>query len=147
MIWKSTRYLRHAILACLAAFGLAAAEHHGQVKFGGLPVPGATVTALQGDKKQVAVTDSQGVYSFPDLPDGVWTIEVDMLCFAPLKQDVGVSESAPSPTWELKLLPLDQMQAVAAAAPSPPKTSAEEAAAKTPSSAPPADRKSTRLNS
>jgi hypothetical protein len=138
MIWKRTRYLRHAILACLAAFGLAAAEHHGQVKFGGLPVPGATVTAVQGDKKQVAVTDSQGVYSFPDLPDGVWTIEVDMLCFAPLKQDVGVSESAPSPTWELKLLPLDQMQAAAAAAPSPPKTSAEEAAAKTPSSAPPA---------
>src|ERR1022692_5021582 len=103
MSWKSTRrYLCYSILAWLAVFGLAAAEHHGAVTFGGLPVPGATVTATQGDKKLVAVTDPQGVYSFPDLADGVWTIQVEMLCFATLKQEVGVSASAPSPEWELR---------------------------------------------
>src|SRR6266699_1664316 len=58
----------------LAAMSLAAAEHHGQVKFGGLPLPGATVTATQGDKKFVAVSDLQGAYSFPRLADGVWTM-------------------------------------------------------------------------
>jgi uncharacterized GH25 family protein len=57
-------------------FGLAAAGHHGEVKFGGLPVPGATVTATKGDQRFVAVTDQQGAYSFPDLADGVWTIQV-----------------------------------------------------------------------
>jgi hypothetical protein len=119
MIWKRARYLCYALLACLAVFGLAAAEHHGQVKYGGLPVPGATVTATQGDKKQVAVTDSQGVYSFPDLADGVWTIQVEMLCFETLKQDVGIAPEAPSPSWELKLLPLDRIMAVAATAPPP----------------------------
>ena len=72
----------------LAVLGLQAAEHHGHVKFGGLPVPGATVTATQGDKKFVAVTDQQGDYSFPDLPDGTWTIQVEMLCFSTVKQDV-----------------------------------------------------------
>jgi len=102
-----TNYLRRLAVACLSVFALAAAEHHGLVKFGGLPVPGATVTATQGDRKFVAVTDPQGAYSFRDLPDGVWTIQVEMLCFAPIKQEVAVAPNAPSPEWEMKLLPLD----------------------------------------
>jgi hypothetical protein len=105
------------VLAFLPVFGLAAAEHHGQVKFGGLPVPGASVTATQGDKKQVAVTDSQGLYTFPDLADGVWSIEVEMLCFEALKKDIAVAPDAPSPEFDLKLLPLDQLKAAATAAP------------------------------
>lgn len=116
---RISNYLRYSTIICLAAIGLAAAEHHGQVKFGGLPVPGATVTAAQGDKKLVAVTDQQGVYSFPDLADGTWTIQVEMLCFSTIKQEVGVAPGAPSPEWELKLLPLDEMKAVAPA-PLPP---------------------------
>ncbi len=88
--------MRYVAIACLAAFGLAASEHHGQVDFGGLPVPGATVTATQGDKKFVAITDQQGFYSFPDLPDGTWTIEVEMLGFSTIKQDVAIAaECAP----------------------------------------------------
>jgi hypothetical protein len=106
-------YLRYCIVACAAAAWLRAAEHHGQVKFGGLPVPGATVTAVQGDKRMVAITDQQGAYSFPALPDGVWTIQVEMLCFAPLKQEVAVAPDAPSPAWELKLLPFDEIKASA----------------------------------
>src|SRR5713226_9999190 len=76
--------------ALLAVMSLAAAEHHGQVRFGGLPVPGATVTATQGDKKFVAISDLQGVYSFPDLADGVWTMQIEMLCFSPIKQEVAI---------------------------------------------------------
>jgi hypothetical protein len=100
--------LRYPVLVWLAVSGLAAAEHRGQVAFNGLPVPGATVTATADDKKLVAVTDQQGAYSFPDLADGVWTIQVEMLCFAPIKQDVAVAPGAPSPDWELKVLPLER---------------------------------------
>ena len=115
MLWKrAIRRLCFSIVACMAVFGLAAAEHHGQVKFNGVPVPGATVTATQGDKKQIAVTDLQGDYAFPDLAEGVWAMQVEMLCFETLKKDIGVSADAPSPEWDLKLLPLDQMKAVAA---------------------------------
>jgi hypothetical protein len=103
--------LRYAAVAGLAVFGLAAAEHHGQVNFNGLPVPGATVTATEGDKKFVAVTDQQGAYSFPDLADGVWTIQVEMLCFATIKQEVAVAPDAPSPVWELKVMPLEEIHA------------------------------------
>ena len=103
--------LWYAALAWLAVSGLAAAEHHGQVNFNGLPVPGATVTATAGGKKLVAVTDQQGAYSFPDLADGVWTIQVEMLCFATIKQEVAVAPGAPSPVWELKALPLEEIHA------------------------------------
>jgi hypothetical protein len=112
---------------CSLAF---AAEHHGLVKFGGLPVPGATVTATQADKRFTAVTDQQGAYSFPDLPDGVWNIRVEMLCFAPMEKEVAVTAQAPAPEWELKLLPLDQMGAVAPPpSPTPAVTAAQAIAA------------------
>ena len=69
-----------------------------------IPIPGATVTAIQGDKKVVTTTDDQGAYSFPDLADGVWNVQVEMLGFAKKTEEVGIAPNAPSPTWDLKLL-------------------------------------------
>jgi trimeric autotransporter adhesin len=88
-----------------------AAEHHGHVTFGGIPVPGATVTAKQGDKTFTTITDPMGDYFFPDLADGTWTIQVDMSGFAAIKEDVAVMPGAPVPQWELQILPLDQIKA------------------------------------
>ena len=79
--------------------------------FGGLPVPGATLTATQGEKHAATTTDQQGLYAFPDLADGTWTIEIQMTGFATLKQDVVIGPNAPPGKWELKLLPLDQIKA------------------------------------
>jgi hypothetical protein len=90
-----------------------ASEYHGQVTFGGLPVPGSTVTvtATQGDKKVVAISDDQGVFSFADLADGTWKLTIEMTGFAPLKQDIAVAAGAPAGTFELKLMSLDQIRA------------------------------------
>src|ERR1019366_802801 len=118
--------LHWMMIACSACTLLPASEHHGVVKFGGLAVPGATVTATQGDKKQVAITDPRGLYMFADLADGVWNLQVEMLCFATLKNEVAIAPNAPSPEWELKLLPLDEIKA---AAPPPATTPAATAAA------------------
>ena len=87
-----------------------ASEYHGQVTFGGLPVPGAMVTATQGAKKSVAITDQQGLYSFPDLSDGSWTVQVEMTGFAPQKEETTVAPNGPTAKWELKLLSLEQMR-------------------------------------
>ncbi len=106
------------------------------VKFGGLPVPGATVIATQAEKRLTAITDQQGAYFFPDLPDGVWTVRVEMLCFVPLEREVAVSAQAPAGEWELKLLPVEQMGAVA---PAPAATAAQALA--TPAQAAPAPAK------
>ena len=126
--------LRFGAIACMAVLGLAASEHRGVVAFGGLPLPGATVTASQGEKKVAAVTDAQGLYSFSDLADGVWTIQVEMLCFTPLKREIAVAPDAPPAEWEMKMLPFDEIKA--AAPPPPPPSAAAAMAAGAPSAAP-----------
>src|SRR5439155_13881278 len=74
-----------------------------------LPVPGATVTATQRDASRVTVTDDQGGYRFADLADGAWTVEVAMLGFSTIRQDVVVSADAPPAAFPLTLLPFDQI--------------------------------------
>ena len=124
MKWKRmVNYFRYPLLAAVAVFVLAAAEHRGVVKFGTVPVPGVTVTATQGDKKLVAITGQDGAYAFPELADGVWNIQVEMLCFAPLKREIGISEGAPAAEWELKMLPMDQIKPETPAPAAPPTAS------------------------
>ena len=99
------------VVVCVLAqrHGIAATANTGQVTFGGLPVPGATVTASLGDKQFVTSTDQQGRYQFADLTDGVWSIRVEMQGFATLMQDVTVGTTAPPSMWELKLLPFEEI--------------------------------------
>ena len=102
------------VVLAISLFGLhafAASDHHGQVNFGGLPVPGVTVTATQGDKRLVAITDQLGMYTFSDLADGVWKFEVEMQGFATQMQEISIGADTPSAVWELKLLPLEQITA------------------------------------
>ncbi|MBZ5583251.1 MAG: TonB-dependent receptor [Acidobacteriia bacterium] len=114
----------------IVAAGLYASEHHGTVTAGALPVPGATVTATQGDKKLVTTTDDQGVYSFSNLPDGIWMIQVEMLGFTRQSREIGIDFDAPSPAWELKLLPsVAEIAAAAKPAEAPPAPAAAVAPA------------------
>lgn len=87
-----------------------ASEYHGVVNSGGLPVPGATVTVMQGSKKFVAVTDMQGFFSFPALNDGPATVDVEMTGYAQAKQNVTIAPHVAPGKWELQLLSLEQMR-------------------------------------
>jgi uncharacterized GH25 family protein len=81
-LWTTIRISIISALMLLCASSLASAtEYRGQVTFGGFPVPGATVTATQGTKKVSVVSDQGGVYTFDDLADGPWKIEIEMQCF------------------------------------------------------------------
>jgi len=126
-----TKLLQFTIRACaialLCSFALSATESRGVVKFGGLPVPGATVTATQGDKKFTAITDDQGLYVFPNLTDGVWKLHIEMQTFAPLDEEIAVAPNAPVPEWSLKLLPMSEIKPTVA--PPPSATTASSAAA------------------
>jgi trimeric autotransporter adhesin len=100
------------LLACLGTCRSAvASEYHGVVTFNGLPVPGASVTAAQAQKRFVATTDVHGLYSFSDLADGTWTIEVEMQGFEKANQDVVVGPNTKPTTWELKLLSINTIEA------------------------------------
>jgi hypothetical protein len=111
------RVLIFAVMAGSAVISLLASEHHGVIAFHGTPVPGAVITATQGDKKLTTTSDEDGAYSFRDLPDGTWTVEVQIAGFAKASREIGVAPGAPAPTWELTLAPPPSAAKPPAAAP------------------------------
>jgi hypothetical protein len=111
-----------AVICVCASIPARASVYSGQVNFGGLPVPGVTVTASQGDKSVSVTTDEGGVFRFADLPDGDWKIEVKMLCFETLNAQVTIMGQVTPAKWELKLLPVSELKAMAMAPPPLPST-------------------------
>ncbi|MGA7524582.1 MAG: carboxypeptidase-like regulatory domain-containing protein [Acidobacteriaceae bacterium] len=96
------------IANCLAA---AAVEYHGRVVFNGNPVPGAVVTASQGNTRLVAISNAEGIWSFPDLKEGLWTFRVEMTGFQSVTERVNVTANAPPALWRMTLLTLSQIHA------------------------------------
>jgi trimeric autotransporter adhesin len=109
---KTSRWicLAAVILIMLAVHrGRAASEHVGQVTHNGVAVPGATVTASQGDKKVATSTNQQGLYRFADLAEGAWTIRVEVFGFAPATKDITISAEPQPVTFELALMPFEEI--------------------------------------
>src|SRR5436190_19535126 len=97
------------IIGLMVGRALAATPYVGQVTFGGLPVPGATVIASSGEKRIVVSSDAQGVYRFADLDEGVWTIRIEMLGFQTITEDVTVAADAMPKMFELMLRPFEDI--------------------------------------
>ncbi len=89
----------------------AASTYRGVVTFGGLPLPGATIMATQSAKTLTAISDQAGAFSFGDLADGKWTIAVTMQCFKPVHAEITIAPNMPAASWEMTLLPQDQIMA------------------------------------
>jgi len=130
---------RHASIAIavllFAVSAEAATDHYGRVTFGGLPVPGVSVTATQGDRTVVTVTGQDGVFRLPALDDGTWIVRVEMQGFATATQDITIDAGAQTSTWALKLLSLDEMTRMAQTVPAADRAAAERAEATQGSSA------------
>ncbi len=90
-------------------------QYAGQVTIGGVPVPGASVTATQGDQRKTTVTDDRGIYRIDDLREGPCQIRVEMLGFEPAIVDVVVSPTTAATPIALTLRPIE-----AAPTPAPP---------------------------
>lgn len=95
-----------AVLLFICTIVLNAAEHAGQVTFAGVPVPGATITAIQGDKTITTVSDNEGRYRLGDI-DGAWTVRVEMVGFAAATKEI--TAGAEPAVWELTLLSFDEI--------------------------------------
>ncbi|HTH54233.1 MAG TPA: carboxypeptidase regulatory-like domain-containing protein [Edaphobacter sp.] len=102
-LWACLRPALWLLVFQAAAF---AAEHHGRVAFNGVPVPGASVTAVHGVQQQNAVTDVQGIFEFEDLAEGLWTIRVEMQGFVAQQQQVKIDKTTSASTFDLKMLSL-----------------------------------------
>lgn len=81
--------------------------HMGLVRFQDQPIPGATVTAVQGDRKLVTSTDNEGAYRFLEMAPGTWRITVSMVGFADATLDITIPSDAPPPTLAITLLPYE----------------------------------------
>ncbi len=110
--------MKLVLFVLVAAGALAGAQYRGSVTSAGLPIPGAVVTATQGDRKVVTSTGENGVYTFPDLGQGTWTVEVEAFGFAKTTRTVTLPAQTAT-SWELKL-----------AVEAPPQVAAQPAGAK-----------------
>ena len=77
----------------------------GVVKFGAQPVPGATVVAVQGERRTLTTTGEDGKYEFPELASGAYAVEVRMFGFQPARRQVQFGAGASPLEWNLELLP------------------------------------------
>ena len=87
----------------------AAAEYVGQVSFAGIAVPGAQVTATQGETQLTTTTDAQGIFRIANIADGAWTFRVEMRGFSTLSREVTIGPDAQPMMWELSLLPFEEI--------------------------------------
>src|ERR1700676_3933453 len=82
--------LTYFLLVLLLLSPLWAVQQSGSVRSGGLPIPGATITATQGEQKIVTTTDDAGQYTFNNLPAGQWTLKVEIFGFTPARRDLPI---------------------------------------------------------
>src|SRR5581483_7053142 len=114
----------------------------GVVRALGRPIPGATITATQGDRKVVTTTDESGRYELDGLAPGDWIIRVEMIAFTPVSREGIARDLAPPLEFNLEL---QTAKAVAKVEPAPAKAS--EAAKPTAPTDKPATRPATAANS
>jgi hypothetical protein len=109
------------LAVALAGISLAAAVHpraaadlSGRVLFTGLPVPGATIEATQGDRRRSTISGADGGFRFSALDDGVWTLRVGMRGFVPVTRVVTVPHAGPPLICDLTMLTYAEIMAHAA---------------------------------
>jgi hypothetical protein len=110
-------------LLCFGAAQLVATTHSGTVRAADQFVPGAMITATQGEKKVVAYTDEKGQYMM-DLDNGVWDIKVEMFGFTPVHSQLTISPGSYK-DWTIEMPRLGEKpvsEAASASAATPDKT-------------------------
>ena len=79
-------------------------RHEGVVRSAGLPVPGAVVSALQGDRRVSTVTDEDGRYTLVGLAPGAWRLEVELTGFRRAQRTIELPGASPL-EWNLEIEP------------------------------------------
>jgi len=105
--------LRFCLLLAFSApfYAQTSLTYTGTVKFGGQPLPGATVTATEGDHHVVTTTDESGAYELTGLTPGMYNVEVQMFGFQNARKQIQVAAGLQPTEWSLELQPQRQREA------------------------------------
>jgi trimeric autotransporter adhesin len=109
MLIRATVWLFVLLLAMGQPATLLAADYFGQVTFNGLPVPGATATATQADKKASATSDGEGIYHLAGLADGLWTLTIELFGFDTITREIAVPTKDDPPPDALRVRSYDEL--------------------------------------
>jgi trimeric autotransporter adhesin len=103
------RFTIETFVLLLLASTVLGADQQGVVRIGEVPVPGAAVQATQGTKTLRTITDGDGHYAIPEISEGTWAIQVELLGFETARRDVVVSKEPKVEEWDLKMRPLAEI--------------------------------------
>ena len=124
-------FWKYVLPLLLAVQPLAAIDVRGIVTAGGASMPGATVTASQGDRQLATTTDERGAFVFTNVTAGEWSVEVRTLGFATLQRTVTIGSTDATPlSLELSFLPKDALIASLKPTPNAVATASQTPAAK-----------------
>lgn len=87
----------------LLVSSLAAETHSGIVRFGGLPLPGASVSVTQGNTTTPVITGTDGTYRVEGLSRESLSVEVSMQLFTGQRRELALPDQVAE--WDLKMLP------------------------------------------
>src|SRR5450631_3221381 len=100
-----TRICLYSVIFAVVSFitlPVAAQQHtgiHGTVTGSGKPIVGATLRLLELDR--TAHTDSRGAYSFPNVPNGSYTLFVQVIGYSSTSSMVQVKDSVTEVSFTL----------------------------------------------
>ncbi len=107
--WELLACFLALFVGAVARDARAASDHYGRITLAGVPIPGATVVATHGDARVATISDLQGVFRLAALADGDWSVRVEMRGFAAASRVVTITDGTPPSTWELTLLPVEEI--------------------------------------
>jgi hypothetical protein len=85
-------------------FGAVMLGQTGIVRSAGIPIPGATVTAVQGDRKLTTVTGEDGRYVFEGMTAGEWQVEIETFGFVKASKPITIAATRVNTEWTLELM-------------------------------------------
>ncbi|HTB12214.1 MAG TPA: TonB-dependent receptor [Bryobacteraceae bacterium] len=95
--------MRHYLFIFLFALPLpAGTKQSGSVRAADQFLPGASVTAVQGDTKITTFTDESGRYTL-DLAPGVWDVQIQVFGFTPVHEQITVGSEPTFKNWTVEM--------------------------------------------
>src|SRR5580704_16413874 len=106
----SKKLLRAGVCFLVLLLPTVVRAQSGVVKAEGLPIPGVTVKATQGERILLTVTDDTGAFHIDKMSEGTWIVEADMFGFDHVRKEVQVGPTPVKIDLTMELRSVQQLR-------------------------------------